>query len=69
MAIEETDIWLGKSRSGKALNLAIDDVRYTIAISTLERLLKNEIKGLRLGKFVPSEDEPERIPKSEKSGV
>jgi len=67
LGIKETDIWLNKSRSGKALNFGISGIRYTIAVTTLERLIKGEINGLKLGEFIPDPEKQAEY-KQERAG-
>lgn len=48
MALEQSDVWISKSVSGKGIRIYVGKVLYTAAVSQVQRLLNDEIKGVRL---------------------
>jgi hypothetical protein len=53
MALEKTDVWMNKSKSGNGFTIKVKDELYTGSMSVLEKFLNGDIKGINLALVKP----------------
>ncbi len=56
MALEDSDVWMRKTDSGKAVKVTVKGETYILALSQLKRLLSDEIEGACFSVVVPDEE-------------
>ncbi len=55
MALENVDVWIRLSKSGKGFSVKVEDTYYVGAVSNFNRVVSGEIKGMQLSKQVNDE--------------
>lgn len=56
MALENSNVWINRSKSEKGFYIRFKGEMYTGAISTLKKFVDGEIDGVSLSKIVNEED-------------
>lgn len=56
MALEDSDVWINRSRSGKGFNIEVDGELYIGAMQQLQEFVEGERDGVNLSKQVPDDE-------------